>query len=123
MNYTVTAYVLYLLITTYVVVVVGHLLHKNGRPFLINVFHGNISLAESVNNILLAGYYLVNIGYCVAALRIWAKIDLVRVLIEVLSVKIGTIVLVLGIMHLFNILTLLVAERKYRNTNTNTNKS
>lgn len=114
MTYNVLAYGIYLVVTTYVIVVVGNILHKKGRPFVLSVFHNNASLADSVNNILLTGYYLVNIGYCIVTLRIWEKIDLVSELIEIVSFKIGTIVFVLGIMHLFNITVLLIAEKKHR---------
>jgi len=117
MNYNIIAYGIYLIVIIYVVVIVGGILHKNGRPFLLNVFHGNASLADSVNNLLLAGYYLVNIGYSIVALKIWEKITLVRELVEILSVKIGMIVLILGLLHLFNISVLLITERKYRKTN------
>lgn len=120
MSYNVLAYGIYLLVTTYVVVIVGNILHKNGRPFLLSVFHDDASLADSVNNILLSGYYLINIGYSIVTLRIWEKIGLTTELIEILSFKIGAIILALGIMHLFNITVLLIAEKTHKKTmNTN----
>jgi len=114
MSYNILAYACYLLITIYVVVVVGNILHKNGRPFILSVFHGNQHLADSINNMLLVGYYLLNIGYCIITLRIWEKIGLIRELIEIVSEKVGIIVLLLGIMHLFNIIVLLITEKKHR---------
>jgi hypothetical protein len=114
MNYNIISYGIYLLITIYVVVVVGGLIHKNGRPFLINVFHQNISLADSVNNLLLIGYYLFNIGYCIISLKIWKEIGSLQEVTETLSYKIGMIVFILGLMHLFNVLMLLITEKKYR---------
>jgi hypothetical protein len=119
MSYNVMAYLFYLLVTVYVIVVVGNALHKNGRPFLLNVFHQNISLADSVNNLLLTGYYLLNIGYCIIALRIWTEIGTFQQLTEILSFKIGTIVFLLGVMHLFNIGALIIAQKKYRNKKIN----
>jgi len=115
MNYNVLAYVFYLLVTVYVIVIVGNVLHKNGRTFVINVFHGNISLADSINNLLLTGYYLLNIGYCIITLRIWTRIETFQQLTEIVSFKIGVIVFLLGLIHLFNISALLIAEKKYRN--------
>lgn len=119
MSYNIMAYMFYLLVTIYVVVIVGNVLHKNGRPFLIAVFHRNISLADSINNLLLTGYYLLNIGYCIIALKIWIKIENFQQLTEILSFKIGAIVFLLGIMHLFNIGVLLIARKKYRNKKIN----
>lgn len=117
MNYNVTTYGLYLIITVYVIVVVGNILYKNGRPFLINVFHGNVSLADSINNILITGYYLVNIGYCIIALKVWKQIDSLQELLEIEGSKIGGIVLMLGLMHLINITILFFTEKKYRKAN------
>ena len=115
MNYNVLSYCIYLLITIYVIVVVGNVLYENGKPFLLNVFHGNYSIAHSANNILLAGYYLVNIGYCIMTLKIWQEINSINKLIEILSMKVGMIIFLLGIMHLFNITILLITEKKYQN--------
>ncbi len=99
------------MITAIVILFVGKTLYTNGRPFLINVFHGNISLADSINKLLLVGYYLVNIGYTVIALRIWQRIDSTQSLVEILSYKIGLIVFILGIMHVFNVISLVIIER------------
>jgi len=111
MNYNIITYCLYLMITAIVILFVGKTLYTNGRPFLINVFHGNISLADSINKLLLVGYYLVNIGYTVIALRIWQRIDSTQSLVEILSYKIGLIVFILGIMHVFNVISLVIIER------------
>jgi len=119
MSYNVMAYIIYLLITVYVIVIVGNTLHKNGRPFLINVFHQNILLADSINSLLLTGYYLLNIGYSIITLKIWVKIYTFRQLAEIVSFKIGTILFLLGVMHLFNIWVLIIAQKKYRNKKIN----
>ena len=121
MNYNIITYCFYLLITAVVILIVGKTLYKNGRPFLINVFHGNSSLADSINKLLLVGYYLVNIGYTVVALRVWQKISSVQSMTEILAYKIGLIIFILGIMHVFNVITLVITERfiKPRSTSTN----
>jgi hypothetical protein len=77
-------------------------LFKNGRVFLIDIFHGNEELAKAVNNLLLVGFYLVNIGYAVYTLRIGYDIWNTRLLVEELSLKLGAIILILGGMHFFN---------------------
>lgn len=111
MNYNIITYCLYLLITASVILFVGSILFKNGRPFLINVFHGDITLADSINKLLLVGYYLVNIGYTVIALRVWEKIYVLKQLIEILTAKISLIIFILGFMHIFNVIVLLITER------------
>ena len=102
MNNIIWLYLSYTIITVAITIWVAHNLFKNGKVFLIDIFHGNKDLADAVNNLLLVGFYLVNIGYAVRTLTVAEKIDDVRILIEVLSLKIGTIILILGGMHFGN---------------------
>jgi hypothetical protein len=103
MNYIVTTYALYLAISIALTVWVAGTLHKNGRLFLVDAFHGNEPLADSINHLLLVGFYLVNIGYVSLALKYGDKAENVQGLFEVLSTKIGVVLLVLGSMHFFNL--------------------
>ena len=103
MNNTVGTYLAYLLLSISATVWVGHTLHKHGRIFLVDAFHGNSALADSVNHLLLVGFYLVNIGYDVLVLKIGDKPNTLEGAFEVLSTKIGTVLLVLGAMHFFNL--------------------
>ena len=106
MNYNILTYAIYFLILLFIVLYVGAMLYKNGRPFLINTFSGNETVADAVNKFLLSGYYLTNIGYTIIALKVWDKVEGPLELANVLSFKVGTIVLTLGIMHVINILSL-----------------
>ena len=83
---------------------VGRTLFKNGRVFLVDVFHGNESLADSVNHLLVVGFYLINFGYVSLALKLGYDVATAREGIEALSVKVGMVLLVLGAMHFFNLL-------------------
>ena len=103
MNYVIISYISYLLVTVSLTVWVATTLFKNGKVFLLDIFHGNKELSDSVNNLLLVGFYLVNLGYAVYTLSITEQITTARVLIEVLSLKIGWIILVLGAMHFLNL--------------------
>jgi hypothetical protein len=103
MNYIITTYLLYLLITICLTVWVARTLFKNGKVFLIDIFKGNKELADSVNNLLLVGFYLINIGYTVYTLRVSYSIVNMQGLIESLSLKVGLIILILGGMHFFNL--------------------
>src|SRR5881275_2721392 len=55
-------YVIYIALSIPLTVWVAQTLHKNGRIFLIDSFHGNEQLAGSVNHLLVVGFYLINIG-------------------------------------------------------------
>jgi hypothetical protein len=101
--YIVGCYVSYLLISLAVTIWVARTLHKNGRVFLVDAFHGNAELADSVNHLLVVGFYLINIGYVTLALRTSGNLDTLRAAIELVSDKIGLVLLVLGGMHFFNL--------------------
>jgi len=81
---------------------VARTLFRNGKLFLIDIFHGDKDLAQAVNNLLLVGFYLINIGYAVYTLRVISEVNTARLVIEVLSLKIGAIILILGCMHFLN---------------------
>ena len=103
MNYIIITYSFYLLITISLTIWVARTLFKNGKVFLIDIFHGNKELADSVNNLLLVGFYLINLGYAVYTLQVTNSIVNVQQVIEELSIKIGLIILILGGMHFFNL--------------------
>ena len=103
MNVTIMTYLLYLGISIALTIWVAHTLHKNGRIFLVDVFHGNEPLADSVNHLLVVGFYLINIGYVTLALKYGAAALNAQEALERLSTKIGLVLLVLGVMHFFNL--------------------
>jgi hypothetical protein len=112
MTYNTLTYIIYLLVTLFVILRVGHSLHRNGRIFIINCLHGDVPLADAINRMLLIGYYLVNTGYAVITLKIWTRITSAVEMGETLGKKIGLIVLLLGGMHLFNLVMLLISDRR-----------
>lgn len=95
-------YAAYILISTVITVWVGRTLHSNGRTFLVENFEGNERLADSVNHLLLVGFYLVNIGFVSLALRFGGRPYGLVEAIEYLSTKIGLVVVVIGVMHFIN---------------------
>lgn len=103
MNIVVSTYLVYLAISIALTIWVAHTLHKNGRIFLVDVFHGNEALADSVNHLLVVGFYLINMGYVTMALKLGYAINSAQEGIEALSVKIGMVLIVLGGMHFFNL--------------------
>lgn len=95
-------YLVYVAVSVAVTIWVGRSLHGNGRVFLIENFQGRERLADSVNHLLLVGFYLVNLGFVSLALRYGEKpTDLVGA-VEYLSTKIGLVIVLLGFMHFFN---------------------
>src|SRR5213592_4614641 len=103
MDPIVITYLLYLTISIALTVWVAQTLFKNGRLFLVDVFHGNEPLADSVNHLLVVGFYLINLGYVSLALKLGYTVATTQEGIEALSVKVGMVLLVLGGMHFFNL--------------------
>src|ERR1051326_7705602 len=96
-------YLLYLVISVALTIWVAKTLHKNGRIFLVDSFLGNEGLADSVNHLLVVGFYLVNIGFVTLALKYGDKAVDAQTGLEILSSKVGLVLVVLGIMHFFNL--------------------
>jgi hypothetical protein len=98
-----TTYLLYLAISVALTVWVARTLSKNGRVFLVNSFESDERLADSVNHLLVVGFYLINMGYVTLALKLGMKPVTAQEAIEFLSTKVGLVLLVLGAMHFFNV--------------------
>ena len=97
-------YLFYLVLSIILTVWVAQTLYKNGRVFLVDSFLGNEALANSVNHLLVVGFYLINLGYIALALKSTDIPDDLQGILEALSAKIGWVLLVLGVMHFFNLL-------------------
>ena len=104
--YVLGCYLSYLAISIALTIWVARTLFKNGRVFLVEAFHGNKELADSVNHLLVVGFYLINIGYIAMALKTGEPLTSVRDVIELESGKIGVVLLILGAMHFFNFFVL-----------------
>jgi len=101
--YIVVCYIAYLTVSLIATVWVAQTLRRNGRGFLIDAFHGNNELADSVNRLLVVGFYLINVGYVTLALRTGAEVATVRSAIELVCDKFGLVLVVLGAMHFLNL--------------------
>ena len=96
----------YLAICVTIALVVGWTLHKNGRVFLMEIFQGKEDLADSVNHLILVGFYLVSLGFVTLAINVRtgaAPQDMGGV-VEALSTKVGVVLFVLGATHFLNLL-------------------
>ena len=103
MNLIVLTHLTYLAISIGLTVWVARTLHRSGRVFLVDCFHGNTELADSANHLLVVGFYLINVGFVALALRFGVLAGDVREALESLSTKVGLVLLVLGAMHFFNL--------------------
>lgn len=103
-DYLVLTYGAYLALSISLTVWVARTLVRNGRIFLVDAFGGNEPLADSVNHLLGVGFYLVNLGYI--ALKMdngYVAVESYADVLELVSAKIGWVMLTLGFMHFFNL--------------------
>jgi hypothetical protein len=110
--YIAGCYFSYLAISIALTIWVARTLHSGGRVFLLDAFHGNTELADSVNKLLVVGFYLVNVGYIALALKTGAALVSLRQVIELESTKLGVVLLILGVMHFFNMFVLARMRRR-----------
>ena len=104
--YVPVCYFSYLAISIALTIWVARTLHRSGRVFLVDAFHGNQPLADSVNGLLVVGFYLINLGYVALYLQTYNPLQTLRQVIELESAKLGGVMLVLGVVHFLNILIL-----------------
>lgn len=112
MNYTILAYGFYVPLALALTIWVARTLHRNGRVFLVQAFHGREDMADAVNHLLVVGFYLINLGFIAATLRWGDKPPGAQAAIEFVSTKLGVTLLVLGAMHFFNMFNFDKMRRK-----------
>lgn len=102
MNLHLLTYAIYTFITAFLVVRVGWVFYVNGAHYLYDIFENDKDTADSLNRLLLLGYYLLNLGYVAVSLSFWPPLHNYVEMIEVLGQRTGFIVLGLGVMHFVN---------------------
>ncbi len=104
MNLNIIGYGIYLLITAIIILKVGRICYNNGNIFVSALIPDHEDLCRKTNQILLLGYYLLNIGYCAMTLISWDTIITFSQLIEVIAFKSAIIIGAIAIMHYINII-------------------
>jgi hypothetical protein len=107
------AYIIYLFITYLITVHVGLRFYRNGRVYILRLLHGDEKMTDSINNILLVGYYLLNLGYASLMISTWKTIGAWAELVGSISTMTGKIMLALAIMHFFNMTVIYFISRKH----------
>ncbi|MDX1931410.1 MAG: hypothetical protein SFU56_02280 [Capsulimonadales bacterium] len=103
MGYVVATYTVYLTLSVVLTVWTATTLFRNGRVFLIDVFHGNETIADSVNQLLVVGFYLINLGYVCLMMQVGGDVPYLRDCFEAVARKMGLVLLSLGGMHFLNL--------------------
>lgn len=124
MNYNIIAYCIYLPTTVALCIWIAKSLHRNTRAFLIERFHHNESLANSTNNLIQTGFYLIALGFSFMKLRVNKghynqelgrymidPLSSTQETIEELSLKIGSFTLILGLLLFLNFFIMLMIQK------------
>jgi len=106
-------YFIYIAASGLLTVWVGHTLHRNGRPFLVSVSKED-GLADSVNRLLVVGFYLINFGAAAILINTGGAPGSVADMLKQTVTRIGVVLLVLGFMHFNNLLILRTIRRRDR---------
>ena len=106
MNLNIIGYLIYLSLTSVIIIKVGKLCYDNGNLFVSQLIPNHEELCHQINKMLLIGYYLLNLGYCARTIISWEKIQSIKQLIEIISTKSAIIILTIGFMHYINIFLL-----------------
>jgi len=96
-------YLVYAAVAIALVVYLARTLRANGAVFLQNVFDDE-NLAGSVNHLLVVGFYLLNLGYAFLLYQLQPSYASVTEAFNQLIVKLGWLLLSLGVIHLFNMM-------------------
>ncbi|MGB8193158.1 MAG: hypothetical protein WCF67_14615 [Chitinophagaceae bacterium] len=97
------AYFVYLPIVIILTWYVAHVLFRNSKVFMQDIFNGKMDIAISTNKLFETGFYLLNLGFALLIMQIAGEIIDSRTMLEILSTKIGGFSIYLGIMLFFNL--------------------
>lgn len=101
-NIASTTYLFYVAIGVALTIWVARTLRLHGRVFFEKGCKGDDRLAESLSHLFSVGFYLLHIGFVLLALKGGSATNVVGA-IELLSTKVGLVLVVLAISHFFHI--------------------
>lgn len=104
MNLNIIGYFIYLSITIFIILKVGKICYKNGNIYVAELLPNHADICQKINQVLLLGYYLLNIGYCAMTLISWQKIISYTQLTEIISIKTAVIIFIISLLHYINII-------------------
>ena len=102
-DHLLSVYLVYVSASIGLTIWLARTLFKNGEVFLEEVFADNPRMASAVNRLLVVGFYLLNLGYAFVTLKAGNVVNTRAEGIETLGVKLGSLLLVLGALHMGNL--------------------
>ena len=107
-------YILYILLSSTIVILVGNLCYKNGKVYILSYFPDDINFGNGINKLLRIAYYLLNLGLAIWSLHSMREINgFVEVIIEI-SNKLSFILLIIASLHFINIYTVYLIHKHFK---------
>jgi hypothetical protein len=104
-------YLTYVALCVAITIWVARTLRTHGHIFLTDGQNEHPAVSEALSHLLVVGFYLVNFGVIAFALKSQQQAGTVPTAIELLSSKVGLILLVIGAMHFVILITFAAARR------------
>ena len=112
-NYIVKAYLIYLPIALILTLIVPRIFFRNSKIFMSDIFRGRMEIANSTNKLFELGFYLLSLGFALFIMQVTGVYDITRQqFFEILSKKVGTLTVFLGVMVFFNLYMLFRGKKK-----------
>ena len=112
-TYNLSAFSIYLPIAITLTIVVSHLLFKNAKVFMLDIFHQKEDIALATNSLFKIGFYLLNIGFALKIVEFYQILTMENLVVS-LSEKIGGFSIYLGIMMMLNLLLFIKGRKNAR---------
>lgn len=110
----VVTYLVYLLISVGLTVLVGQVLWRSGRLFLLDALGGSDNAAKGISNLIVVSFYLISLGFVVLTMRTSGDSLTGRQAFQLLATKIGEVLLLLGALYLAGIVTVTRLRRRLK---------
>jgi hypothetical protein len=110
----VVTYLAYLLISIGLTFLVGQVLSRSGRLFLLDALDGSDGAASGISRLNVVTFYLISLGFVALTMRTSGGSITARQAIELLVTKIGEVLLVLAALYLASIALLTRLRRRLR---------
>lgn len=111
-TYLAAYYSIYPCTCAFLIIALQLILRRAGALFLHDAYSSNPAMAKAICRLLDVGYYLVSIGYVVMTVHTNSYQPTAGELFETISMKLGFFLLLLGSLHVFNLLLLALFRRR-----------
>jgi len=101
MSAQITVYMIYLVTAVALTWTLAATLYKNGAVFLREVFEEEPATGQAINNLLVTGFFMLNLGYALLIFRSNAAATNLEA-VELLVTKLGLLLGSLGLIHFIN---------------------